>query len=487
MGRARVVPVVAALAAGVAADAGAGGQTAITVWATAPAPAVGYGAYGGLTYGGHAAPTGAMITERRDVELTSGGELRITGIAATADPATVQLRSLTDPGGVTVSEQRFVPGANTPDEILARHIGDVVTIVTARAEVQGILRSVDAQALVIEVGSGDTRRLQVMRRDGYVQDIRLPAGKGTDKPTLVWRLVARKPGKHTVEVTYRADGVSWAADYLAILDDRAKTIDFSAWATVRNASGAEFEGAELTLVSGGPSATPPNTFNPGGLPRQSTPTSRFVVSRPVQVGHGESVQVELMPPRIAAVARSVVAFEAVQDLSVNYQGYPATDCSMLNLAPAGTGRAEVAVELDMPGVKHLPHGRVRVFKRTKGSDRLDVLAEDELRTSGGVARIRLASHADLVGERRTRGCVLDERARTLSEQVEVKLENKGKHPVDVVVREFLWRYPVWRIAPADENVKGVRVAAQTQEYRITVPARGKKAVTYSVVYSGWQH
>jgi hypothetical protein len=488
MGLPRVVPFCAALFA-FATDAGAGGQTQITVWATPQTPAGAYAAYGGLGYGGYATPSGAMITERRDVEIAAGGEVRITGIAATVDPATVQLRSITDPGGISISEQRFVPGATTPDEILARHIGDSVTIVTAKGEVTGVLRSVDAQALVLEIGSGDSRGLQVMRRDSYVQDIRLPAGKGSDKPSLVWRLTAKKPGKQTVEVTYRADGLSWAADYLAIFDEGAKTIDFSAWATLRNTTGTSFDGAELTLVSGGSAGVTPNVYNPyGALPRQSVPSTRFSVPTPVHVGNGESVQVELMPPRVAAKARSVIAFEAVQDLSPNYQGYPATDCSMLNATVAGTGRAEVAVELDLPGIKQLPEGRVRVFKRAKGAaDRLEVLAEDQLRTAAGVARIRLASHTELTGERRTSACTLDERARTLSEKVEVKLENKGKQAVDVVVREFQWRYPVWRIDAADESVKGVRAAPQTQEYRVNVPAGGKKSVTYTVTYSGWQH
>lgn len=493
MGLVRVVPIAATMAL-FATDAGAGdAKTTITVWATPSAAMAGYGAYGGFGYGGYAQPSGAMITETREVDVANGGEVRISGIAATVDPATVQLRSLTDPGGLTVSEQRFVPGAATPDEILARHVGDTVTIVTAKGEVTGVLRSVDAQALVLEVGTGDARRLQVMRRDSYVQDIRLPAGKGSDKPSLVWRLAAKKAGKHNVEVTYRAEGLSWSADYLALFDEGAKTIDFSAWATLRNATGTDFDGAELTLVSGGP-APAVNAYNPYGVPaRPSTPTTRFTVPTPVHVGNGESVQVELMPPKIAAKARSIIAFESAQDLSPNYQAYPATDCGML-AAVMAPGRAEVAVEVDLASADRtkvtpaLPDGRVRVFKRSKGTDRLEVLAEDVLRTSNGAARIRLATNTEVTGERRTSNCQLDERARTLSEKVEVKVENKGKTAVDVVVREFMWRYPVWRIDPTDEvGAKGVKAAPQTQEYRISIPANAKKTITYVVQYSGWQH
>src|SRR5690606_14361501 len=181
----------------------------ITVFAASPTLS---SPYGGLTYGGAPAASGAMITERRQLDVESGGEVRITGIAATVDPATVQLRSLTDPSGLTVREQRFVPGASTPDELLARHVGEQITIVTPKGETSGVLRSVDAKTLVLEVGIGDQRRLQMLRRDSYVQDIRLPAGTQVDKPSLVWRLATKRPGKHDVEITYRADGLSWSAD-----------------------------------------------------------------------------------------------------------------------------------------------------------------------------------------------------------------------------------------------------------------------------------
>ena len=474
MGRTWVL--VAALALASRVDAGSGAR--ITIWASSPTLPTGFG---GTTYGGSTPPSGAMITDQRDVEISpAGGEVRVTGVAATVDPASVQLRGVSDPGGFTISEQRFVPGATTPDEILARHVGDAITVVTTKGEVAGVLRSIDAQALVVEVGSGDQRRLQVMRRDGYVQDVRLPAGASIDKPALVWRLAAKKPGKQTVEVTYRADGMSWSADYLAVLDETAKTIDFSAWATVRNATGAAFDNAELTLVSGGPGAvaTPANPYvvTPPHTPAQAT---RFVVPAAVRLGSGESVQVELMPPRTNAKAHPVIAFEAMPDPSASFQAYPGTDCNQLATA-VGTGRAEVAIEVDVPSATPLPDGRVRLFKRK--ADRLEAVSEDALRTSAGIARIRLSPDTDVVGERHATSCTNDERTHTIREKIELKLENKGKQAVEVVAREFMWRWAMWRIDPADESQHGTRAGNQTQEYRTSLPAGGKKTISYTVLY-----
>jgi hypothetical protein len=436
------------------------------VWATPPA---GTGIYGGVTYGGSAPTTGALVTEQRDLEL-AGGEARITGVAATLDPASVQLRDLTDAGAL-VSEQRFVPGAATPTELLARHIGDPITVVTPRGEVTGALRSVDDQVIVVEVGTGDQRHLQMMRRDGYVQDIRLPAGTGSDQPTLVWRVRTTRPGKHAVELSYRADGMSWSADYLAVLDEAGKSIDFSAWATIRNATGASYDAAELTLVSGA-------NAGPGGGLFRPAPV-RFAVPGQVRIGHGDAVQVELMPPRLAAKARSVITYEAIPDPSPSFQAYPGADCNQFDGTGTSLSRAEVAIELDLPPQIVLPDGKVRLFHRRAG--RIELVSEDPLRASAGIARLRVSPDAGITGERRAVTCNYDEHAHTLKEEVEVKLENKAPQAADVIVREFLWRWPIWRLEAEDH--KGVRAGPQVQEYRVHVPASGKHVVTYTAVYT----
>lgn len=473
-----VLPGLVAALVAVASAGGTTSHTTITVWAAPqPTPA----AYAGVSYGGYAPPSGALVTEQRELDVVANGEVRVAGVAATVDPASVQLRDLTDPAGTTVREQRFVPGATTPDEILAHHIGDPVAVITTKGEVDGVLRAVDVQAIVVEVGSGDARHLQVMRRDGYVQDVRLPNAAGADKPSLVWRLAAKKPGKHTVEISYRAEGMQWSADYLAILDDAQKTIDFSAWATIKNATGATYDAADIVLVHGGATTLVPGAAGAATTSRPASPPQRYPVPGPVKIGSGESVQVELLKPRTGAKARSVVAFEAIPDSSPSFQAYPGVDCNQWNASTAASGRAEVAIEIDLPTQGPLPDGRVRMFKR-KG-DRLDLVSEDQLRSIAGGARIRLAPDNDVVGERHAVSCTYDERTRSLHEKIELKLENKGKQAIDVVAREFMWRWPVWRIDPADETLKGTRAAAQTQEYRVALAAGGKKTIAYSVTYS----
>lgn len=468
---------VVGLASTAGAGSGTGVRTKVTVW-SASAPPISL--YGGLSYGGYAPTMGAMITEQREVDLGATGDVRISGVASTLEPASVQLRDLTDPAS-TITEQRFVPAATSPTEILQRHLGDSITVVTAKGEITGVLRSVDDTTVVLEVGSGDQRRLQVMRREGYIQDVRLPIGPGVDKPSLMWKLASKKPGKHTVELTYRSNGMAWSADYLAVLDDDGKSVDFSAWATVRNTSGATFDNVDLTLVNGG-NAGPQQQSPYGGYQMRSAPAPvpvRYKIATPVHLGSGQSVQVELLPAKQNAKARSVVTYEAMPDPSMGFQAYPNTDCNQFNGVGMGNGRAEIAVELEVPTKELLPEGRVRTFRRK--ADRIEVVSEEQLRSSPGIARIRLSPDNEITGERRAITCNYDERAHTVLEKIEVKIENKSKRASQVVIREFAWRWPVWKLE--GEDAKSARAGAQTLEYRTSVPAGGKRTVTYSVIYT----
>src|SRR5262249_56694841 len=122
-------------AAGVAAAGGTSGKrTAITVWTGSAAPA------GGASYGGFTAPTGALIVEHREVDVAASGELKIAGVATTVDPASVQLKTTTDPNGFAITQQRFIPGATTPTEILSRHVGEPVSGGPRKRAVTGVPR-----------------------------------------------------------------------------------------------------------------------------------------------------------------------------------------------------------------------------------------------------------------------------------------------------------------------------------------------------------
>jgi hypothetical protein len=464
----------------------AGANTQITIWGggAAPAPAAA-DATGGATYGGgYATTTGAYVVQSREVDVpAAGGEIRFAGVPQTVDAASVHLTA----DGVRVLAQRFQPGARTATEALARGVGGAVTVVTQKGEVAGVLRAVDDTSIVVETSGG---ALSVMRRDGYVLDIRLAnAPKDLDKPALIWRVAATKPGKRAATASYRAEGLTWAADYLAVLDESGRAIDFSAWASIKNATTATFDDADVTLVTNAttlarrpaPGSDPPAALaerNPtaGTKPAQQ----RFAVPGQVTIGAGDSVQVELMPAKTDAKARTVVTYEALADTSDQYLDFPNTDCSQSSGA-GGAGAAEVGVEIDLPPGVTLPPGRVRLFqKRDKA---VDIVSDDPLVvTAGGALRMRLEPDAEIDGERKALQCDYDEQGRTLKEKIEVTVKSKAKAPLDVVVREYMWRTPLYKLdAPGWKKP----ASGQAEEKLVHLAAGGKATWNYTVVYT-WQ-
>src|SRR5690349_3817962 len=204
-----------AVLAGIAIEArGDDAHTTVEIWRS---PAVS-NPWGGSTYGAY--DTNAFITDRRKIDVPASGEVTFDGVASRIEPVTVQFRSITDPSGTSVTEQRFVRGLSSPDELLTRHIGKTVVVTTEKSEVTGTLRAVDSDALVLEVGTGQNKAVEVLRRGEFIRDIKLQgASAASDRPSLVWKLKAAKPGQQDIEVSYRTAGLSWSPDYTAILDE----------------------------------------------------------------------------------------------------------------------------------------------------------------------------------------------------------------------------------------------------------------------------
>jgi hypothetical protein len=416
-------------------------------------------AFGGEGYGG--AQPMAFVVQRRDVDVGADGSVRFPGVAATIDPATVEVRSLTQPTA-SVIEQRLIGDRASPDELLAQQIGRPVVVTLERGELKGVLRAASFAFLVIETDGPGGKAIELVRRGDQLVDLRFGAGDVAAEPTLVWTLGGARAGKHTVELSYHADGLRWLPSYTVTLADD-DTVDLAAWATIANRSGLPLDGAQVTLLY-------PDPAEP------ATPGS-FKLTRPIDLAADHDLQVELAPRRAGVKGKRVVVVEPATDLSSGYTTTPAADC--YGYAPTGS-KSELALELDAAGAS-LPPGRLRVLRRSGGDT---VLArEDQLRVAPGSAnlRIKLADAPDVVGERVPVACDGDPTGRSLREEIKVTVENHGKAAVDVVIREYLFRWKNWRLE--SEDLKGVRADRQAQEWRLRLAPGASRSVKYAVVYS----
>jgi hypothetical protein len=344
-----------------------------------------------------------------------------------------------------------------------------VTVVLAQGEVKGVLRAVSLDALVVETGD---KSLEIIRRGEHVVDIKLGAAAFDNEPTLEWKLAVKKPGKHTIDVSYRTYGLSWAPEYTAVLGD-GDAVDFTAWATVRNDTALDLPATELTLVSD--AGTPPSS--PGYVAGAARPPVSFKIARSVDLGAGAALQVELAPKRAGVRAKRVSVFEASGDQQ-SYQ--PLSDCYGYTPAPMGV-RTEQMLELAGAGPA-LPEGTVRVFRRG-ASGGLTIVGEDVLRVNPktGLLRVRAGVAPEIAGERRQLDCRVDPSGRSLRERVEIRVENQGKTGSDVVVREYMYRWSNWRIDQEDE--KGIAGGGSAYEWRVKLKAGESRTLSYTVAYA----
>ncbi len=67
---------------------------------------------------------------------------------------------------------------------------------------------------------------------------------------MVWVLENRLGKPQKVEASYLTSGISWKADYVAVLNRSDTMTDLTGWVTIDNKSGAAYQNALLKLVAG---------------------------------------------------------------------------------------------------------------------------------------------------------------------------------------------------------------------------------------------
>ncbi len=84
------------------------------------------------------------------------------------------------------------------------------------------------------------------------------------------------------------------------------------------------------------------------------------------------------------------------------------DCTQLAQSMSSSARAELGVEVEIPGQATLPEGHARLFRRSKPGEPVDVVSDDFLRASPGIARVTISDVDTISGERRQIACTNDE-------------------------------------------------------------------------------
>lgn len=413
----------------------------------------------------------AQVRDTRRVSARAGDWLVWAGIPDGIDPGTIVLRS--EGRRLRTGIQALDADVTDPGSLMEQAVGRRVTLVGPDgARTPATLVS----------PAGPVFRVEDRLLVGWDGAIELPEPPGGVRGQRVvrWRL-SENPAAARVTATYLTDGLSWAADYLAVLSDATGAMDLEAHVSVRNGSGTGWSDATLQLVAGDVrrfEGGPPRPMRREAMAEMAVADAPdfererlgevhlYTLDRPVTLERGGTTRVELLAAPEVPVERELILrgrqgwIPERHPEGVPLQ-HPEVWISFDNAAAAGLGEP-------------LPAGVVHVYRED---------ARDELQFAGEApiphtpaderVRLRIGEAFDVVAERtQTAFRRIDERTRETTWRIEVRNHEERARTVQIYE-------PIpgeWEIL--EENLPHERIDAQTARWTLRVPAGGSTTLEY---------
>ncbi|MEB2308893.1 MAG: DUF4139 domain-containing protein [Candidatus Brocadiaceae bacterium] len=414
-----------------------------------------------------------LVRDVREMELKAGiQEIRFADVASQIDPTSVHFKSLTASDQVTILEQNYEYDLVSAEKILQKYIDQAVQLFTKEGKIfEGKLLSVGGN-VVLEKKDGGIQAIAMAN----IQNIdfpKLPAGLIT-RPTLVWYLSSEKSGKHHMETSYVTEGIGWHAEYVALVNHEDTKLDLSAWVSVDNQSGTDYENARLKLIAGDVHRVSPP------LPRYAEYEERVMAKAASVRQFEEKAFFEYHLYTLQRVA--TIKNKQIKQLSL----FPTATTPVKKIYEYDGSKNEkkINVKLEFENSEKnglglpIPAGKVRVYKSDEDQSQIFV-GEDQIDHTPKDEKIRLyvGDAFDVVGERKqTSNKQLGDRAR--EETWEIKLRNHKKEDIEVLVTEHLWGD--WEIRESSHAYN--KKDARTIEFVIPVKKDAETVVKYTVLY-----
>lgn len=322
--------------------------------------------------------------------------------------------------------------------------------------------------------------------EGITAENVLVLGDATARSSEKGKLVLDgRPG--TVVIAYITDQLKWDAAYTMTTTPARDRAVLSGALAVRNTSKLSLKGA-LHVVDGelGSARTRAAARMASSLLGEEPDANQVAATRdvgPVVLAPGET-RVELVagaPRRM----HSVLVFDPIGTKLDNNSPIPLRDVSLGADTTSTKVSESFEVSRDERETAGLPAGPVRLLER-EADGTLSVIGEarlfDAQTRRAGLDTINVGTADGVTGHRERRELTDDEARRRLVEEFVITLDNARERPVDVLVREHLYRGLTWAVAYRSvEDV--MQEGAQAFVMRTHVPARGQVKILYVVVYT----
>ena len=434
----------------------------------------------------------AVVREVRPLGLARGlNMVRWEGVAAQIDPTSLAIQSLTAPGALSVREQNYQYQLIGTNSVLDAAVGQHVRLIRELGDEvvidEGVLLSQPSQGRIIRLDDGRV----LVNPGGTIELMGLP-NELRSRPSLLWHLYSERAGTHQTQVSYMSDGLSWKADYVAVVNDDEDRVDLTGWVTLNNQSGATYRDASLQLLAGDvrrvqeqqnlqlrggrmESMAMMDTAAPAFQEEAFFEYHLYTLDGTTTLQQQETKQMELLSATDVGVRRRLV-FDGSGQYFPFYRPRPQPG------AGGATDAVSAAIVLELKNTEAnsmgmpLPKGKVRVYK-ADGRDRLQFLGEDLIDHTPRNEEIRLyiGDAFDVVGTRRqTEDKRISNRVREYSYEIEVR--NRKETPVEVAVVERI--YGDWTIISESHEHK--KLDAYTVEFPVQLAPDETETVRYTV-------
>ncbi|MXS81858.1 DUF4139 domain-containing protein [Nitrosomonas oligotropha] len=429
----------------------------------------------------------ALVKDVRNVSLANGDfNLAWRDVSALMRPETALLRSVSNPGSITIAEQNFNFDLLTPQSLLNKYVGQTVSIVKINPAT-GVESK--ESALVLAAAEGVVLKMADRIETGLPGRITFENVPGNlrDRPTLVIEGTHHGHTAQALELSYLTSGLAWKADYVAELNDADDQLDLSGWVTLTNTSGTRYVNAKLQLVAGDINRVQQEFAAPVAMRAKMAADS---VAEPMR-------QESLMEYHLYNLDRltTIAENQTKQVALLNVSGVPARKELVLAGSDyyyaSGYGdlgqKLKVSVfmqfdnkesaRLGMP----LPKGILRAYKRDKagnaqfvGEDRIDHTPKNE------IVRVKLGQSFDVTADKKQTDfkqlSTGNNGINRFESAYEITLKNAKKEMATITVQE-----PIpgdWKII--EESQPHHKPASNTAVWQVAVPAESAVTLKYRV-------
>jgi len=416
----------------------------------------------------------SLVQDLRQLDLAAGRTRQdFPDVSAQIRSETVTLAG----PGIGIVEQNFDFDLLSPDKLMEKAVGSVVTIVRTNPAT-GVETREQAKVLaanggiVLQIG----QRIEVLRDDGL--PVRVVFDKVPEnlraRPTLSVTLQVARAGRVPATLTYLTPGLGWTSDYVMLFDEAKGAVDMQGWVTLTNSTGTTYRDANVLLVAGNPNNASQgfSQLADARLDQAGTETSiherlgnyyLYPLSDRTTIANAQQKQVSFLDVK-GAPARK--AYEWVNGW-LGTTDQPRSALSVLKFSTSKSGGLG----------DQLPAGTIRVYMRDARGDP-QFIGENRIEATpmGSQMSIRTGEAFDVKGM-----AVVVERKRMSSSRWRTTMRydftNARPEPVTIdFAQDGLWG----DVRIVEPSVAGDRISADRMEWKVPVPANGKASL--SVVF-----